>query len=181
MLSIGRMTNANVDVVFGRDSSSLIFEGKTIAKGSKANNLYTYLSISNRVDEEKKTADIEPLAPHISASVAETYGDEEIAVEMQKIAEPLITLSEIADIFPAKSFQREPELALKHHENRRDFTIGIRNTPIILIFVILHLAQLPYYALIGITDRLDWTSTRSQIAFARRDSTDRSARPRLVL
>jgi hypothetical protein len=101
------MTNANVGIVLGRDSSSLIFEGRTIAHGSRAGHLYTYLSISNRVDGEKRKVEVTHPAPHISTPVAETCGAEVVAEEMKELDESMETLSDIADVLPATSSQRE--------------------------------------------------------------------------
>ena len=47
LLSVGRMTNSNVNVQFGKHMSWPIFKGKIIAYGLKENNLYTYCCDKN--------------------------------------------------------------------------------------------------------------------------------------
>jgi hypothetical protein len=97
----------------------------------------------------------------------------------QELNEPLVTLSDIADVLPAESFKRELEpIALKRHENRHSIVIGIRNTTIILTIVFLHLAQLSHNALTGITTGINWTSTHSQIMFSGEDSINPSMQSR---
>jgi Pol polyprotein, beta-barrel domain/Integrase core domain/GAG-pre-integrase domain len=44
LLSIGRMTAANVDIAFGKDNTSLWMDNEMIARGTKINNLFTYLA-----------------------------------------------------------------------------------------------------------------------------------------
>jgi len=39
------MTTANIDVPFGKNMSSLTLNGRIIAQGEKANNLFTYVTI----------------------------------------------------------------------------------------------------------------------------------------
>ena len=44
LLSVGRMTNSNVSVHFGKHTSWLVLNGKIIAYGPKENHLYTYVA-----------------------------------------------------------------------------------------------------------------------------------------
>ena len=39
------MTTANIDVIFGKNMSSLTLNGRIITQGEKANNLFTYVTI----------------------------------------------------------------------------------------------------------------------------------------
>jgi len=44
LLSVGKMTNANVDVIFSKDSSSLTMDDVTLARGPKIHNLFTFMA-----------------------------------------------------------------------------------------------------------------------------------------
>ena len=63
LLSVGRMTNSNVNVCFSKYTSWLIFKGKIIVYGLKENNLYTYITFPT--DPRTKTTDFtsEPSGP----------------------------------------------------------------------------------------------------------------------
>ena len=65
LLSVGRMTNANVEVVFNKDTSYLMHRGHRLAYGSKVGNLFTYLAITPNL----KTIHREVV--HLSAEPAE--------------------------------------------------------------------------------------------------------------
>ena len=43
LLSVGRMTNSNLDVAFSKDRSFLTLNGQILAYGMKTNNLFTYM------------------------------------------------------------------------------------------------------------------------------------------
>ena len=45
LLSVGRMTNSNLDVAFSKDRSFLTLNGQILAYGMKTNNLFTYMSL----------------------------------------------------------------------------------------------------------------------------------------
>ena len=45
LLSVGRMTNSNLDVAFSKDRSFLTLNGKILAYGMKTNNLFTYMTL----------------------------------------------------------------------------------------------------------------------------------------
>jgi hypothetical protein len=168
LLSVSRMTDANIGITFGRDSSSLDFRGRTIAHSSRAGNMYTYLASSSGLDGTKKHTNSSSFAPHISTPCTEPFDNTAMRAVSQELDEPLVILS---DILPAKLFQQEPEpSALKCHENRRSVAIGIRNSTIILTIVLLHLAQLSYNSLTGITTGINWMSIRSQITLMGGDS-----------
>ena len=63
LLSVGRMTNSNINIHFGKHTSWLIFKGKIKAYGPKENNLYTYVTFPT--DPRTETADFtsEPSGP----------------------------------------------------------------------------------------------------------------------
>ena len=63
LLSVGRMTNSNINVHFCKHMSWLIFKGKIIAYRLKENNLYTYIAFPT--DPKTETADLtsEPSEP----------------------------------------------------------------------------------------------------------------------
>ena len=63
LLSVGRMTNSNVSVHFGKHTSWLILNGKILAYGPKENNLYTYVAFP--IGSKTETADYtsEPSGP----------------------------------------------------------------------------------------------------------------------
>ena len=55
LLLVGRMTNSNVNVHFGKHTSWLIFKGRIIAYRPKENNLYTYVAF--HTDPRTETTD----------------------------------------------------------------------------------------------------------------------------
>ena len=61
LLSVGRMTNSNVNVHFGKHMSWLIFNGKIIAYGPRENNLYTYVAFPTKTETADLTS--EPSEP----------------------------------------------------------------------------------------------------------------------
>jgi hypothetical protein len=44
LLLVGRMTNSNISIHFGKVLSWLVLNGKMLVYGSKENNLYTYVA-----------------------------------------------------------------------------------------------------------------------------------------
>jgi Pol polyprotein, beta-barrel domain/GAG-pre-integrase domain len=46
LLSVGRMTSADVDVMFSKTNTSLLLDGDIIARGKSINNLFAYMALS---------------------------------------------------------------------------------------------------------------------------------------
>ena len=61
LLSVGRMTNSNVNIHFGKHMSWPIFRGKIIAYRPRENNLYTYITLPTNTETADLTS--EPSEP----------------------------------------------------------------------------------------------------------------------
>jgi Pol polyprotein, beta-barrel domain len=91
LLSVGRMTTANVNVVFSRSDTSLLINGEFIAKGTKINNLFAYMaqpspeSASYLSEPNELTLWHHRLA-HAASSTLEKMGSLEMAIGFPRIS-----------------------------------------------------------------------------------------------
>ena len=65
-LSFERITDANIDVLFGKNYSTLYYDDQILARGPKIDGLFTYTAISMNVSDFPETAHYAQIVPSVT-------------------------------------------------------------------------------------------------------------------
>ena len=171
LLSVGRMTNAGVDVRFERSGSTLVYNGNVVAHGPKVGNLYTYMATRVRSGTEKEIHENPPPTPHIPYEDVLPFPGIDYITENRNIIKPIFSHTEEEDLPAIVQIPQEEEpIKTKIHEKQQTsrqtgITITSTHTIIILLFILVLFIRKPLYAFNGITRNLETKANRTLNAY----------------